>query len=104
MDVQNPFIISKFKGFDPEIYTGGGGANNASRGEYPQTRYILIWNKHYVLININNYEYEKYKILHTVFITSIAVYGCEDNFDPKLYGTLNRKTILRQRVNMKITL
>lgn len=23
------------------------------------------------------------------FITSIAVYGCEDNFDPKLYGTLN---------------
>ena len=38
VDVQNPFIISKFKGFDPEIYTGGGGANNASRGEYPQTR------------------------------------------------------------------
>ena len=23
------------------------------------------------------------------FITSIAVYSCEDNFDPKLYGTLN---------------
>ena len=37
VDVQNPFIISKFKGFDPEIYTGGG-ANNASRGEYPQAR------------------------------------------------------------------
>lgn len=37
-DIQNPFILTKFKGFDPEIYTGGGGADGASRGEYPQTR------------------------------------------------------------------
>ena len=41
-DVQNPFVISKFKGFDPEIYTGGGGANNASRGEYPQARTFTL--------------------------------------------------------------
>ena len=31
-----------FKGFDPEIYTGGGGANNASRGEYPQARTFTL--------------------------------------------------------------
>ncbi|MGL4292026.1 MAG: SusC/RagA family TonB-linked outer membrane protein [Bacteroidales bacterium] len=37
-DVQNPFVITKYKGFDPEIYTGGGGASGESRGEYPQVR------------------------------------------------------------------
>lgn len=38
VDAQNPFILTKFQGFDPEIYTGGGGASGGSRGEYPQTR------------------------------------------------------------------
>lgn len=38
VDIQNPFVLTKFQGFDPEIYTGGGGASNGSRGEYPQTR------------------------------------------------------------------
>lgn len=38
VDAQNPFILTKFQGFDPEIYTGGGGAGGGSRGEYPQTR------------------------------------------------------------------
>lgn len=27
VDAQNPFILTKFQGFDPEIYTGGGGAS-----------------------------------------------------------------------------
>lgn len=41
-DIQNPFVLTKFKGFDPEIYTGGGGADGASRGEYPQTRSVSL--------------------------------------------------------------
>ena len=37
-EIQNPFILTRFKGFDPEIYTGGGGASGESQGEYPQIR------------------------------------------------------------------
>ena len=33
-DVQNPFVITKYTGFDPEIYTG----QNEARGQFPQVR------------------------------------------------------------------
>lgn len=33
-DVQNPFVITKYTGFDPEIYTG----SNEARGQFPQVR------------------------------------------------------------------
>lgn len=35
-DIQNPFIFTKFKGFDPEIISGGLSSSNPA--EYPQTR------------------------------------------------------------------
>ena len=33
-DVQNPFVITKYTGFDPEIYT----CQNEARGQFPQVR------------------------------------------------------------------
>jgi hypothetical protein len=35
-DVQNPFIFTKFEGFDPEVTSGGG--YKGGKAEYPQTR------------------------------------------------------------------
>jgi len=36
VDIQNPFVFTKFEGFDPEIVTGGLSSSNPA--EYPQTR------------------------------------------------------------------
>jgi TonB-linked SusC/RagA family outer membrane protein len=35
IDAQNPFIITKFEGFDPEVYSGGN--YKGGKAEYPQT-------------------------------------------------------------------
>jgi TonB-linked SusC/RagA family outer membrane protein len=35
VDAQNPFVITKFEGFDPEVYTGGN--YKGGKAEYPQT-------------------------------------------------------------------
>ena len=36
VDVQNPFTFTSFKGFDPEVVTGGG--YKGGKAEYPMTR------------------------------------------------------------------
>ncbi|HZL10332.1 MAG TPA: SusC/RagA family TonB-linked outer membrane protein [Prolixibacteraceae bacterium] len=36
IDAQNPLTFTKFEGFDPEVYTGGG--YKGGKAEYPQTR------------------------------------------------------------------
>lgn len=40
VDVQNPFTITSFKGFDPEVVTGGG--YKGGKAEYPMTRTYSI--------------------------------------------------------------
>lgn len=37
-DAQNPLTFTKYTGFDPEMYMGGGGEGGKSVGEYPATR------------------------------------------------------------------
>lgn len=37
-DAQNPLTFTKYDGFDPEMYMGGGGEGGKSTGEYPATR------------------------------------------------------------------
>lgn len=37
-DAQNPLTFTRYDGFDPEMYMGGGGEGGKSTGEYPATR------------------------------------------------------------------
>lgn len=39
-DAQNPLTFTKFEGFDPEVYTGGG--YKGGKAEYPQTRTFSV--------------------------------------------------------------
>jgi TonB-linked SusC/RagA family outer membrane protein len=40
VDAQNPFLVTSFKGFDPEVYTGGD--YKSGKAEYPQTRTFSV--------------------------------------------------------------
>lgn len=40
VDVQNPLLFTSFKGFDPEVYTGGN--YKSAKAEYPMTRTFSI--------------------------------------------------------------
>lgn len=42
VDTQNPFTFTKYTGFDPEMYMGGGGEGGKSVGEYPATRMFTL--------------------------------------------------------------
>ena len=37
-DAQNPLTFTRYTGFDPEMYMGGGGEGGKSLGEYPASR------------------------------------------------------------------
>ena len=41
-DAQNPFTFTRYTGFDPEMYMGGGGEGGKSMGEYPSTRMFSL--------------------------------------------------------------